>query len=217
MSKKLTHPVVRCTQLWLFEHLYRHPRLYELVAWAAFGGEWHRWRQTVLRAVGAGRVLDLGCGTGALLPELNARAVAIGLDRSPSMLRAARRRASGRLVRADARALPFRDGTFTTVVSAFPAPFILSRETLEEIARVLRPGGRFVVVIGGEITAWQGWRRPIGVLVRQFYGARDPNSEIPGVPLHHAAFEGTWEIVLTPRGRAVVWTATRREGPVESA
>jgi ubiquinone/menaquinone biosynthesis C-methylase UbiE len=41
--------------------------------------------------------------------------------------------------------MPFASGSFTTVLATFPAPYILARTTLAECARVLCPGGRFVV------------------------------------------------------------------------
>ncbi len=52
------------------------------------------------------------------------------------------------LVRARAQAMPFRSGAFDSVVSTFPAEFIVQAETLKEIARVLKDDGRAVVVPG---------------------------------------------------------------------
>ncbi|HEV8439182.1 MAG TPA: class I SAM-dependent methyltransferase, partial [Methylomirabilota bacterium] len=75
---------------------------------------WRRW----LVAGAAGRVLDVGCGTGRNLPLYDAGARVIGLEPSPDTLAKARRRApTARLVRGDCQALPFRDGAFDTVVS----------------------------------------------------------------------------------------------------
>jgi ubiquinone/menaquinone biosynthesis C-methylase UbiE len=59
------------------------------------------------------------------------------------------------LVRARAQAMPFRAGSFDSVVSTFPAEFIFDPATLQEIARVMKPEGRAVVVIG--VTFKQGW------------------------------------------------------------
>jgi ubiquinone/menaquinone biosynthesis C-methylase UbiE len=56
------------------------------------------------------------------------------------------------LARGRAQALPFPDETFDGVVSTFPAEFILERATVEEAIRVLRPGGRFVVVVNARLT-----------------------------------------------------------------
>jgi SAM-dependent methyltransferase len=101
--------------------------------------------------VGA-RVLEVGCG-GAMcsrwLAEQGARPVA--LDLSSGMLRHARAgaRATGidvPLVQADAQHLPFADGAFDLAFTAFGAvPFVTdSAAVMREVARVLRPNGRWV-------------------------------------------------------------------------
>ena len=68
-----------------------------------------------------GRVLEIAVGTGLNLPHYERADIIIGIDRDPAMLRRANRKRHTamipvRLVEADARALPFRSGTFTTVV-----------------------------------------------------------------------------------------------------
>ncbi len=104
----------------------------------------------------AGRVLDLGCGTGAMLPLLGAWGVGVGrytgVDLSPEMLRAAAGKAAAVAYPADfaaasADALPFRDAAFDTVVSASSLHFWARPEAaLAEARRVLRPGGRLLLV-----------------------------------------------------------------------
>jgi SAM-dependent methyltransferase len=93
-------------------------------------------------------LLDIGCGPGAFLATRaqHVRRV-VGLDPSPLMLRVAERRlatriASGtaRLVSGSAEGLPFGDGEFSAV-SALRAPVKHA-----EAFRVLRPGGRLVIV-----------------------------------------------------------------------
>lgn len=102
------------------------------------------------------RVLELGCGAAAGARWLSARAgaVAVGLDLSGGMLRHARQgnQRSGvpvPLVQADALALPFPAGTFDVVCTAFGAvPFVAdSAALMREVARVLRPGGRWVFAV----------------------------------------------------------------------
>ncbi|MFZ5441074.1 MAG: class I SAM-dependent methyltransferase [Myxococcota bacterium] len=91
------------------------------------------------------RVLDLGCGPGDGCEALaQTGAIAIGLDYSQGMLRAAHRQASlrGRLLRGDAGALPFADASFDKIVctnSFHHYPRHLA--ALREMRRVLRPGG----------------------------------------------------------------------------
>lgn len=103
------------------------------------------------------RVLDLCTGTGAMLPPLagrtGAEGLVIGLDFSRGMLERARAKTAGirglALVEADAERLPFRSGSLH-VVTCSHAFYELKGEgaerTLREVVRVLRPGGRFVMM-----------------------------------------------------------------------
>jgi ubiquinone/menaquinone biosynthesis C-methylase UbiE len=91
----------------------------------------------------ARRILDLGCGVGALLPLLrdgSPQAMVVGLDRTQAMV-ALGPRAFPLLV-GDAVALPFRDRSFDAVVTTFML-FHLPDPTagLAEARRVLRPDG----------------------------------------------------------------------------
>jgi len=97
--------------------------------------------------------LDAGCGTGFLSFELAARGCRVtGVDFAPAMIAAARRKAAERSVsirfeEADAEQLPFAPASFDLVISrhllwTLPHP----EAALDEWIRVLRPGGRLVVV-----------------------------------------------------------------------
>ena len=100
---------------------------------------WRRW----LVAGAKGRVLDVGCGTGRNLPLYDATTCVVGVDPAYlSLLKARRRAPRVPLVQGDAQELPFRDGTFDTVVSGLvfcsvPDP----RRGLAEVRRVLRVDG----------------------------------------------------------------------------
>jgi SAM-dependent methyltransferase len=103
---------------------------------------------------GGGDLLDCGCGTGWLLESLAAAGVAPGrlhgVDLDPERAAAAARRVPGAAVRiADARSLPYADGTFAAafhVVSLSSAGSATAvREALAEGRRVLAPGGVLVV------------------------------------------------------------------------
>jgi SAM-dependent methyltransferase len=95
------------------------------------------------------RILDLGCGDGALTARLiEAGAEVVGVDDSPEMLEAARARGIDAR-RMDARALAF-DSEFDAVFSNAALHWILPPETvLAGVARALKPGGRFVAELGG--------------------------------------------------------------------
>jgi ubiquinone/menaquinone biosynthesis C-methylase UbiE len=126
--------------------------MYDAVAWVVSFGQWKAWGRTTIPHLRGQRVLDLAHGPGHLLVALKEKGFSpMGVDLSPYMGRLARRRLSEGaglavpLVRARAQALPFRDGCFDSIVSTFPAEFILARETLHEAARVLGRDGRMVV------------------------------------------------------------------------
>jgi demethylmenaquinone methyltransferase/2-methoxy-6-polyprenyl-1,4-benzoquinol methylase len=104
-----------------------------------------------------GSVLDLCTGTATLLTHLQAKigpnGQVVGLDFSHGMLRVAREKirnlANVHLVEADAGCLPFATGTFDAVTCSH-AFYELKGETqsraLQEIVRVLRPGGTFLMM-----------------------------------------------------------------------
>ncbi|HEX2132835.1 MAG TPA: class I SAM-dependent methyltransferase [Actinophytocola sp.] len=95
-------------------------------------------------------VADVGCGTGSLTALLSAAGHTVhGLDRSAAMLAAAVRKTSAAFVRADAAAPPFRAGSVDVVLArhvlwALPDP----DSALVRWVRLLRPGGRLVLVEG---------------------------------------------------------------------
>jgi ubiquinone/menaquinone biosynthesis C-methylase UbiE len=102
-----------------------------------------RWRSWLAGGVTGGRTLDLGCGTGRNLPLFGSGVRAVGLDPCPQALRKAQRRAPQvPLVRARAEALPFRDGSFDTVVSGLVFCSVKDAPRgLEEVRRILKAGG----------------------------------------------------------------------------
>ena len=125
----------------------RIPRLYDgLCAVVERGGlgEWRRWLASGAR----GRTLDDGCGTGRGLPLYGPGVRAIGLDPAWDSLGRARRRAPGvPLVQGSAEALPFRAGTFDTVVSSLVFCSVAEpARGLAEVKRVLRPDGRLRMI-----------------------------------------------------------------------
>jgi ubiquinone/menaquinone biosynthesis C-methylase UbiE len=110
-------------------------------------------------------VLDVGCGTGRWAElVLNAwpTAKVTGLDLSQEMLRRAQVRAAGYpdrldLVHGDAQSLPFDDASFDIVTCSHSFHhYPDQRGVVAEMARVLKPGGRVMIVDGCRDT-WWGW------------------------------------------------------------
>jgi ubiquinone/menaquinone biosynthesis C-methylase UbiE len=123
----------------------------------------------VLRAARARRVLDVGCGTGQLAHRLrltNPRVRVVGCDFSLGMLRAARDRdPGGAWVQGDALRLPFASEAFDAVVSTQAFHWFPDQTAaLREVARVLRPGGAFVLTVVRPALG------PLGAIIEQ--GAR---------------------------------------------
>jgi ubiquinone/menaquinone biosynthesis C-methylase UbiE len=117
-------------------------------------------------------LLDVGCGTGALLRTLADRlpaGVALsGVDPAPAMLEVGRAALGQRsrvwLARAVAERLPFRDASFDLVVTTVSFDHWTDQPAgLTEAARVLRPAGRLVLIDLFAI----GWLRPITALGRR--------------------------------------------------
>jgi ubiquinone/menaquinone biosynthesis C-methylase UbiE len=99
------------------------------------------------------RVIDVGCGPGNYtrrLAEAAPEGLAVGIDASEAMVAAAAKR-SGRencaYLRADACELPFADGSFDAVCSVGVVHLIEQpMSAVEEMVRVLAPGGRMAIV-----------------------------------------------------------------------
>lgn len=121
-------------------------------------------RRLLLELIGdvAGkRVLEVGCGDGALAVELARQGARVtGIDASDRMIEAARARAQQAHVTVDlhvgpAEQLPFDADAFEMVVAQTILCFVRDGSpAFSEIARVLEPGGRLVI---GELGRWSTW------------------------------------------------------------
>ncbi|MEL4503787.1 class I SAM-dependent methyltransferase [Luteococcus sp. H138] len=106
----------------------------------------YRWLARAVSA-SASTVLDIRCGAGAIGRELEADGrTVLGIDRSLAELRSAT--GPGPFVQGDVRALPCADGCFDAVVSTLGWAMVHpTGDFLDEVARVLRPGGVFVGLV----------------------------------------------------------------------
>jgi phosphatidylethanolamine/phosphatidyl-N-methylethanolamine N-methyltransferase len=146
--------------------------IYDLV----FGQVFDRGRKASIAAAEriGGRILEVGVGTGLSLPEYAWTNRLTGVDLSAPMLRKAKDRiAEHRLTNIDglavmdAQHLGFEDGVFDVVVAQYVITAVPDPEaTLDEFARVLRPGGEIILVnhLGAETglrATLEGWFAPL--------------------------------------------------------
>jgi phosphatidylethanolamine/phosphatidyl-N-methylethanolamine N-methyltransferase len=149
--------------------------VYDLV----FGAVFERGRMAAIAAAeqacpAGGRILEVGVGTGISLPDYDRSHRLVGIDISAPMLRRAQERVVEHkllnveaLAVMDAKHLAVPDASFDVVVAQYVITAVPDPEaTLDEFARVLRPGGEIVLVnhIGAETglrRAFERWFSPL--------------------------------------------------------
>jgi SAM-dependent methyltransferase len=186
----------------------------------------------LLGDVAGRRVLEVGCGSAPCSRWLAAQgADPVGLDLSGGMLRHAVALGTSTgiavpLVQAGAERLPFADGCFDLACSAFGAvPFVAEPDrVMREVARVLRPGGRWVFAVNHPMRwVFSDDPGPDGLVVRQSYFDRSPyvETDAAGTPTyveHHRTLGDRIRDVVAaglvlddvvepewPEGRETVW------------
>ena len=106
------------------------------------------WRKRAVQGL-HGKVLDVACGTGDMAVELLRQGCSVtGVDLSLEMVAIAKRKVeSGEWKVADAEHLPFADGSIDAVTCAFGVRnFVHLEQGLSEMLRVLKPGGKMVIL-----------------------------------------------------------------------
>lgn len=141
------------------------------------------------------RVLDVGCGDGRI-PGLYAAPEVICVDSSPAAVEAAARRGlDARL--GDARRLPFPDDSFDAVTCSHVLYHVDDRDrAVAELARVLRPGGRFVGIYNAPAHLAELWGATGTTWARDLF---DSESGLAVLERHFARVERLF------RGGSVVW------------
>jgi len=190
------------------------------------------WRRTArtfahILARPESRILDLCCGTGdmtfALLSQAKkSGAQVFGADFSHAMLhrakvkaqaKAARDRVAPGWIEADALALPFPDGHFNLVTSAFGFRNLADYDAgLREIARVLEPGGECGILDFGEPKGWMGrfyriyFKQVLPRVGTMISGVRGPYTYLPDSVDRFPAPEQMLERMRSAGFREAGWT-----------
>ncbi|HEY3325434.1 MAG TPA: methyltransferase domain-containing protein [Planctomycetota bacterium] len=148
--------------------------------------------RTVLRKLAAQRgdkILDVGCGCGHILAQVEC-AERHALDLSKFMIGLARERlgAKATVVQGDAEKLPFADASFDRVIASSLLAHVLHPDAVvDELRRVVKPGGRVIISVCLEENVERGlqWTRTLR-LNKLFFGKSDkPQAYSVDYHLHH--------------------------------
>jgi SAM-dependent methyltransferase len=119
------------------------------------------------------KILDAGCGTGAVMKYLARYGEVTGFDFSAEALKFSRKRGHPRLAQASVTAVPFADSQFDLVVSfdVLCEHGVDDRLALREFARVLKPGG--VVLLRLPAYRWMRGQHDVAVHLAHRYDRRE--------------------------------------------
>ncbi len=119
-------------------------------------------------------ILDVGCGTGGMIPHLRRFGSVVGVDLSDRALSLAKRREQGHLVQADLPDLPFPPSSFDLLTSfdvIYHQAVADDDTALSEMARLLRPGGKLLLRVPAH--DWLRGRHDLAVHTRHRYGKQE--------------------------------------------
>ncbi|WP_232065460.1 class I SAM-dependent methyltransferase [Mycobacterium shinjukuense] len=166
---------------------------------------WRRWIGSALPHIRGPRVLEVSFGTGWLLTRYAGNFEAHGVDLNERMVAISRRNLRRAGVTADLRqanveALPYPDGHFDTVVNTMAfSGYPNGRQAMSELRRVLRPGGRLVLIdVGYPHDGSRLGRALVGVWKRSGDVIRDMSSlfESFGFDVYHEQVGGFGSVHL---------------------
>lgn len=216
----------------LFGLLYRSRTLYWLASTIPFAGQWRVWQRLVLPRLIGSDVLEVGCGIGKLLADMvQAGYTCAAIDRSPQMVAATRAELRRRglsleatpVRQATVQRLPFADAAFDSVVSTFPTDYIYDPAAQRELARVLRPGGRLIVVLGAALLPQNALLLPFVAIQTLVYGRapqrrRRTTSNKPANPATEATESGAGQALYRAMATAALTAHSEHvRGPIWDA
>ncbi len=202
---------------WFFQRLYHQfAWSYDIVAAVVSLGRWNSWIRAIVPYINGERIVELGPGTGVLLSALASDShFCVGVDESSQMLHQAQRRIRRtnsrniHLIRGRGGSIPLQSHSYNVVVATFPTEYIYESRTIDEIQRVLRPGGQAVILISAQV----GGGRLIEKLLRKIYAItrQSPDSdmdlEVFRHPYAEAGFTTRLEWITSGRDRLLILIA----------
>ena len=187
---------------------------YDAVDWLTLNTT-HRLR---LRALGhlpppGSRVLEIGFGSGKLHAQLAGQYQMAGLDLAPGMQRLTQRRLAAHSLTSDLRtgsvyAIPWPDTTFDAVLSTFAfSAFPDAEAAMDEMIRVVKPGGKVIIVDAGESKDGNlvaRWLANLWELIGDYMRDEVPLMEARGLQVERKEY-GPWDCIHVVVGTRPSW------------
>lgn len=217
---KIVQAAINKTLKWFFHHLYHSMAWsYDLVAAIVSIGQWRQWVLETANFIQGPHVLELGFGTGHLQEHLARSGLEnCGLDESRQMANRVSRRLRKqnhprKIVRGLAQALPFAGNYFDCLVATFPAPYIADPETVSEIRRVLKPGGKLVILMASWHTGGSAVAKLMGLLFRVTGQVPYDQQAVDNflAPYEEAGFQTELSFAHLPKSRLLFIIAWNRQ------
>jgi ubiquinone/menaquinone biosynthesis C-methylase UbiE len=191
---------------------------YDLVAAAVSWGRWRGWVLTVLPYLKGPCILEIGHGPGHLQAALHGKGfVVFGIDISAQMGRLASQRINKQrhtplILRGYAQHQPFTNMIFDQIVATFPTAYIYDQSTLAEAYRILKPGGRLVVLPAAWITGKRLADRGAAALFR--ITGQSPDQDHPwSEPFLKAGFQTDVNLITGTSWSLIIISAQKPDEP----